>query len=73
MSGMDGTREWTRPATEAELDALTNDEIEAAVAADPDAAPIRTEDELAVLRSRELERDTYGVLRLCRQPAHSEE
>jgi putative transcriptional regulator len=42
-------------------------EIAAAVAADPDAAPVRSEEELAAVRARELARDVFGVMRLRRR------
>lgn len=42
-------------------------EIAAAVAADPDAAPIRSEAELEALLAREDARDIHGVARLRRR------
>jgi putative transcriptional regulator len=45
----------------------TDAEIAAAVADDPDAAPVRTAAELAVMRAREDARDRYGVARLRRR------
>lgn len=42
-------------------------EIAAAVVADPDAAPVRSEEELAAVRARELARDVHGVMRLRRR------
>jgi len=44
-----------------------DDEIAAAVAPDPDAAPILREGELDAFLAREAERDLYGVARLRRQ------
>src|SRR3954471_5278519 len=44
-----------------------DDEIAAAVASDPDAAPILREGELDAFLAREAERDLYGVARLRRQ------
>lgn len=49
------------------LPVMSDPEIAAAVADDPDAAPIRTEAELAMLRDREDARDTFGVARLRRR------
>jgi putative transcriptional regulator len=45
----------------------TDAEIAAAVADDPDAAPIRTAGELKAMRAREDARDRYGVARLRRR------
>lgn len=45
----------------------TDEEIAAAVADDPDAAPLRTAAELEALRAMEDARDTYGVARLRRR------
>ncbi len=45
----------------------TDSEIAAAVAADPDAAPVRTAAELRAMRTREDARDRYGVARLRRR------
>ena len=56
--------EWLRPATEEELEALTDEEIAAAVASDPDAAPLLGEGELEAFLARQAERDKYGVARL---------
>ena len=67
MTERDANGEWTRPATDEELDALTDEEIEAAVASDPDAAPILREGELEAGLAREAERDVYGVARLRRR------
>lgn len=65
--GRDAEGNWLREATEEELDALTDEEIAAAVASDPDAAPIRTEEEMEAADARARERDTYGVFRLLRR------
>jgi putative transcriptional regulator len=65
--GRDEHGNWLRPATEEELDALTDDEIAAAVASDPDAAPIMTEEEWDAALAHEAERDRYGVARLRRR------
>lgn len=45
----------------------TDGAIAAAVGADPDEAPVRTEGELEAARAGELERDVHGVLRLRRR------
>ena len=45
----------------------TDEEIEAAVASDPDAAPILREGELEALLVREAERDKWGMTRLRRR------
>ena len=45
----------------------SDEEIAAAVADDPDAAPIHTEAELAAMFAREDARDLYGVARLRRR------
>lgn len=45
----------------------TDEAIAAAVHDELDEAPIRSEDELEVVRARELERDVHGVLRLRRR------
>lgn len=42
-------------------------EIEAAVSADPDAAPIRNESEIAAMLAGEAARDIHGVARLRRR------
>jgi putative transcriptional regulator len=67
MTGRDKNGEWTRPMTDEEFDALTEEEIAAAVAADPDAAPILREGELEAMLAHEAERDRYGVARLRRR------
>lgn len=67
MTGRDKGGGWTRAMTDEEFDALTDEEIERAVAADPDAAPILREGELEAFLAREAERDTYGVARLRRR------
>jgi putative transcriptional regulator len=46
---------------------LTDEEIAAAVASDPDAAPILTEEEWDAALAREAERDRWGVARLRRR------
>ena len=46
---------------------LTDEEIATAVADDPDAAPILTEEEWDARRAREVERDIYGIMRLRRR------
>jgi putative transcriptional regulator len=45
----------------------SDEKIAAAVADDPDQAPVRTEAEMDAVRARELERDLHGVLRLRRR------
>jgi putative transcriptional regulator len=65
--GRDENGEWLRLATMEELEALTDEEIAAAVASDPDAAPILTEEEWDVALAREAERDKWGVARLRRR------
>jgi putative transcriptional regulator len=45
----------------------TDEEIAAAVADDPDAAPLMTEEEWEAALAREAERDRYGVARLRRR------
>jgi DNA-binding transcriptional regulator YiaG len=67
MTGRDKNGEWTRPMTDEEIDALTDEEIERAVADDPDAAPLHREGELEAMLAREVERDKYGVARLRRR------
>jgi putative transcriptional regulator len=65
--GRDEHGNWLRLATDEELDALTDEEIAAAVASDPDAAPILEESELEAFLAREAERDKWGVARLRRR------
>ena len=51
-----------------ELPPRRSDEaIAAAVAGDPDAAPVRSEEELTAMLEREAARDAYGVARLRRR------
>lgn len=45
----------------------SDEEIAAAVAADPDAAPIRTEEEIEAARERAEALDVHGVMRLRRR------
>jgi putative transcriptional regulator len=45
----------------------SDEAIAAAVAADPDAAPVRSAVELAAVRAGELARDVHGVMRLRRR------
>lgn len=45
----------------------SDEEIAAAVAKDPDAAPIRTEEEIEAARERAEALDVYGVMRLRRR------
>ena len=45
----------------------TDESIAAAVASDPDAAPIRAEGEIEALLAREVARDRHGVARLRRR------
>jgi putative transcriptional regulator len=65
--GRDEHGNWLRPATSEELEALTEEEIAAAVADDPDAAPTLKEGELKAFLAREAARDRYGVARLRRR------
>ena len=45
----------------------SDEEIAAAVGADPDEAPVRSEAAMAAARRQELTRDVHGVLRLRRR------
>jgi putative transcriptional regulator len=66
-NGRDENGGWLRPATPAELDSLTDQEIVAAIADDPDAGPIPTEADWDAALAREAELDIYGVARLRRR------
>jgi putative transcriptional regulator len=65
--GRDEHGNWLRLATEEELDALTDEEITAAVASDPDACPILTDEDWEAALAREAARDKWGVARLRRR------
>jgi putative transcriptional regulator len=56
-----------RPMTDEEFEALSDEQISAAVAGDPDAAPVLTEAEFDRLVALEEARDLYGVARLRRR------
>jgi putative transcriptional regulator len=67
MSGRTKGGAW-RADTEDELPRRRSDaEISAAVADDPDAAPVRTAAELEAMRARENAQDLHGVARLRRR------
>ena len=65
--GRDEHGNWLRLATDEELDALTDEEIAAAVADDPDTGPTLTEEEWEAALAREAARDKWGVARLRRR------